>query len=190
MAVRPILRMGHPLLRQIAEPVTEMGSEGLHTLVADMWETMDEYGGVGLAAPQVGVSQRLVVFGMEEHPLGLELDAIPYTVLVNPVITPLDEAMEHGWEGCLSVPGMRGLVPRYTRIRYTGYDENGNPIEREVDGYHARVIQHECDHLDGILYPQRMDDFTQFGFTEELSESVACAPEEENQAERSETGSG
>ena len=171
MTARCVLRMGHPILLQVAAPITELGTEALRALIADMWDTMDDYGGIGLAAPQIGISQRLVVFGLEEHNRP-EIEAIPPTVLINPVINPLDDYQEDGWEGCLSVPGMRGLVPRHTRIRYTGVDENGAAIEREVEGYHARVVQHECDHLDGILYPQRMEDLTQLGFEPEMTERL------------------
>ena len=178
MTARSVLRMGHPTLRQVAEPIAATGTEELGGLITDMWETMHEYGGIGLAAPQIGISQRLVVFGLEE-PERAETETIPPTVLINPVITPLDDQMEDGWEGCLSVPGMRGLVPRYTRIRYTGIDAQGVPIEREVEGYHARVVQHECDHLDGILYPQRMEDFTQFGFEPEMTERLLGASGED-----------
>ena len=176
MTAQCVLRMGHPILLQVAEPISEPGTDGLHALIADMWETMDEYGGIGLAAPQIGVSQRLVVFGLDEHTRP-DADAIPSTVLINPVITPLADDKECGWEGCLSVPGMRGLVPRYLRIRYTGLDENGTTIEREVEGYHARVVQHECDHLDGILYPQRMDDLSQLGFEPEMTERIVALME-------------
>ena len=140
---------------------------------------MAAYGGIGLAAPQIGISQRLVVFGVKEQADPSRLGAIPPTVLINPIITALDDSFEHGWEGCLSVPGMRGLVPRHTHIRYTGIDENGVAIDREVAGYHARVVQHECDHLDGILYPQRMDDLTQLGFESEMTERLLGASDQE-----------
>ncbi len=185
MTAQCVLRMGHPILLQVAEPISEPGTDALHALIADMWETMAEYGGIGLAAPQIGISQRLVVFGLEED-TPPDADTIPPTVLTNPVITPLDDEMEHGWEACLSVPGMRGLVSRHTRIRYTGLDENGAVIDRQVEGYHARVVQHECDHLDGILYLQRMDDFTQFGFEPEMTERFSGASmqsEEDNDNE-------
>ena len=179
MTTRRVLRMGHPILLQVAEPITETGTDQLRELIADMWETMHEHGGIGLAAPQIGISERLVVFGLEEHTRP-DVDAIPPTVLINPVITPLDAETEHGWEGCLSVPGLRGLVSRHNRIRYTGIDENGAAIQREVEGYHARVVQHECDHLDGILYPQRMDDMTQLGFEPEMTERLlATHPQRE-----------
>lgn len=171
MTTRCVLRMGHPILLQVAQRITEAGTDELRELVTDLWETMDEYGGIGLAAPQIGISQRLVVFGLERHDRP-EVDDIPPTVLINPVITPLGDELEHNWEACLSVPGLRGLVPRHPRIRYTGMDENGVAIEREVAGFHARVVQHECDHLDGILYPQRMDDLTQLGFEPEMTERL------------------
>jgi len=183
MTGRVVLRMGHPVLMQVAEPVTETGTERLHQLVADMWDTMAEYGGIGLAAPQIGVSERLVVFGVQDQEERAPEVAIAPTVLINPVITALDDSLEHGWEGCLSVPGMRGLVPRHARIRYTGIDENGNIIDREVEGYHARVVQHECDHLDGVLYPQRMDDLTQFGFEPEMTERLLGALAQEASAD-------
>lgn len=171
MAERRVLRMGDPLLNEVSGPVPEpdFRGEALASLVTDLWDTMAAYGGVGLAAPQIGVLRRVVVFGLEAQPREGEVEIIPPTVLVNPVITPLDDSQEDGWEGCLSVPGMRGLVPRSLRIRYSGSDAQGKPIEREVDGYHARVVQHECDHLDGILYPQRMGDLSSFGFEEEIA---------------------
>ena len=177
MTVRRIVRMGDPRLRQIAEPITEFDTPQLHALVADMFDTMAAERGAGLAAPQIGVGLRVVVFGfeenVEENPNYPERPPVPITVLVNPEIEPLGEAMDEGWEGCLSVPGLRGLVPRYTHIRYTGFDQYGRRIDRTVEGFHARVAQHECDHLDGILYPQRMRDMSTFGFVEELSVSGA-----------------
>lgn len=173
MAVRPILRMGDPRLREVALPVRELDTPELHSLVADMVETMHANDGAGLAAIQIGVLQRVVIFGFEHNPRYPDVEAVPFTVLINPEITPLDSQREEGWEGCLSVPGMRGLVPRYARIRYRGQDAAGNPIDREVSGFHARVVQHECDHLDGILYPQRIEDLTSFGFNEELAASGA-----------------
>ena len=183
MTQRSVLRMGHPILLQVAEPITETGTEELRGMIADLWETMHEYGGIGLAAPQIGISQRLVVFGLEEHERP-EAEPIPPTVLINPVINRLDDHMEDGWEACLSVPGMRGLVSRHTRIRYTGIDEHGAGIDREVQGYHARVVQHECDHLDGILYPQRMHDFTQFGFEPEMTERLLGTFTESEEADQ------
>jgi peptide deformylase len=173
MAVRPILRLGDPRLREVAAPVNAFDTPELHELVRDMVETMEAANGAGLAAVQIGVSQRVVIFGIEGNPRYPSAEAVPFTVLVNPVIEALDEERDSGWEGCLSVPGMRGLVPRQTRIRYRGCDEFGRPIDRAVAGFHARVVQHECDHLDGILYPQRIEDMRTFGFTEELLASGA-----------------
>lgn len=166
--IHPILRMGDPRLLRVAEPITEFGSPELMQLIADMQETMHDAGGVGLAAPQIGVNLRLVIFGFEHSERYPDAPAVPYTVLINPVLTPLSDEEEEGWEGCLSVPGLRGVVPRWTKLRYTGFDPEGNVIEREVEGFHARVVQHECDHLDGILYPMRVRDFRKFGFVEEL----------------------
>ena len=170
MAVRPILRLGHPCLRQVAAPVTEFATPELKALVADMLDTMRANDGAGLAAIQIGVLLRVVVFEVElgENPRYPEAGGVPLTVLVNPEIEPLGNDRALGWEGCLSVPGMRGVVPRYTRLRYRGFDELGQRIDRTVDGFHARVVQHECDHLDGILYPQRIEDMTSFGFQDEL----------------------
>ena len=168
MAAREVLRMGHPVLREKAKPVEKTGTSELRELVADMKETMAARNGAGLAAPQIGVSQRVVIFGVEKNPRYPDAEAVPFTVLVNPKITMLTRDVESDWEGCLSVPGMRGVVPRYTKLRYTGTDEEGNPIDRVAEGFHARVVQHECDHLDGILYPQRMTDMRTFGFTKEL----------------------
>jgi peptide deformylase len=160
--------MGHPVLREKAKPVEATGTPELRALVADMKETMAALNGAGLAAPQIGVSQRVVIFGVEKNPRYPDAESVPYTVLVNPKLVMLTRDVESDWEGCLSVPGMRGVVPRYTKLRYTGTDEEGNPIDRVAEGFHARVVQHECDHLDGILYPQRMTDMTTFGFTKEL----------------------
>jgi peptide deformylase len=171
MAIRPILRLGDPRLREIAAPVREFDTPELRALIADMLETMDANDGAGLAAIQIGVPLRVVIFGVEHNPRYPDVEPVPFTVLINPEITPLGEEREDGWEGCLSVPGMRGLVPRYARIRYCGRDATGAPIERTVSGFHARVVQHECDHLDGILYPQRIEDMTAFGFNEELAAS-------------------
>jgi peptide deformylase len=173
MAVRPILRLGDPRLREVAAPVGEFDTPELHELVRDMLETMQAADGAGLAAVQIGVPQRVVIFGVDYNPRYPQAEPVPFTVLVNPEITPLDAERESGWEGCLSVPGMRGLVPRHARIRYRGSDEFGRPIDRTVEGFHARVVQHECDHLDGILYPQRIEDMRSFGFTEELVASGA-----------------
>jgi len=168
MAVRDVLRMGHPVLREKATEIGKVGTDELRQLVADMKETMAAKEGAGLAAPQIGVSQRVVIFGVDKNPRYPDAEEVPFTVLVNPKIVMLTRDVENDWEGCLSVPGMRGLVPRYTKLRYTGTDEEGNPIDRVAEGFHARVVQHECDHLDGILYPQRMTDMRSFGFTKEL----------------------
>ena len=168
MSVREVLRMGHPVLRERAKPVEKLATPELRSLIRDMKDTMASLNGAGLAAPQIGVSQRVVIFGVEKNPRYPDAEEVPFTVLVNPKITLLTREVEEGWEGCLSVPGMRGVVPRYTKLRYTGFDPEGNPIDREAEGFHARVVQHECDHLDGILYPQRMTDLSKFGFTKEL----------------------
>ena len=179
---RPVLRMGHPELRRVAEPVPEheFGSARVASLVEDLWDTMAARGGVGLAATQIGEASRVVVFGMESSARYPDATAIPRTVLLNPVIEPLGDEMEEAWEGCLSVPGMRGLVPRHLRIRYGGVTPEGVGVEREVAGFHARVVQHECDHLDGILYPMRMTDMSRFGFEEELADVLGfgdCPPD-------------
>ena len=166
MAVREVLRMGHPVLREKAKAVESFDSPELHALVADMKDTMAAQNGAGLAAPQIGVSQRVVIFGVEQNPRYPDADEVPFTILVNPRLTMLTRDVEEGWEGCLSVPGMRGIVPRYLKLRYTGFDERGNPIDRVAEGFHARVVQHEVDHLLGILYPMRIEDFSRFGFTE------------------------
>ena len=168
MALREILKMGDPRLLRIAPPVTAFDTPELHELIADMFETMAAANGAGLAAPQIGVDLQLVIFGYDSNARYPEAPPVPRTVLINPVITPLGEDEVDGWEGCLSVPGLRGVVPRWTRIRYTGVDEHGKPIDREADGFHARVVQHECDHLIGRLYPTRMRDLTQFGYTSVL----------------------
>ena len=160
--------MGHPALRERAQPVERFGAPELLGLVADMKDTMAARNGAGLAAPQIGVGQRVVIFGVSGNLRYPDTEEVPFTVLVNPKILLLTREVEEGWEGCLSVPGMRGVVPRYTKLRYSGFDEHGNPVEREAEGFHARVVQHECDHLDGILYPQRMTDLSRFGFIEEL----------------------
>lgn len=168
MPIRPVLRMGDPLLLQKATPVERFDTPELHALIQDMWDTMEAMDGAGIAAPQIGVSLRVAIFGVGKNPRYPDAEQVPYTVLINPVLTPIGEAMEDGWEGCLSVPGMRGLVPRYARLHYAGFDPHGNPIDRMVSGFHARVVQHEYDHLDGILYPMRIQDMSQFGFTEVL----------------------
>ena len=160
--------MGDPRLLAVAEPVRAFGTVELNGLLEDMHDTMRHLNGAGLAAPQIGVGLRVVIFGMEHNPRYPEADPVPFTVLINPDLTPLGEDMEEGWEGCLSVPGMRGLVPRYRHLRYAGVDSAGEPIERTVSGFHARVVQHEVDHLDGILYPRRIRDLTQFGVNDAL----------------------
>ncbi len=170
-----MLRLGDPRLRRVAMPVTDFAAPELHDVVANMRDTMRAYDGAGLAAVQIGVSLRLVVFGFDASKRYPDAPPVPSTVLVNPEIEALSEETQDGWEGCLSVPGMRGLVPRYARIRYRGADPFGSTIEREADGFHARVVQHECDHLDGILYPDRIRDLRMFGFTEELQDSGLLA---------------
>jgi peptide deformylase len=168
MAIRDVLKMGDPRLLGIAEPVLAFGTPELSSLLLDMVDTMRDLNGAGLAAPQIGVGLRVVIFGIELNPRYPEVEPIPFTALINPELTPLGEELAEGWEGCLSVPGMRGLVPRYRHLRYTGVDIEGRPIDRTVSDFHARVVQHEVDHLDGILYPQRIRDLTQFGFTDAL----------------------
>ena len=169
MAVREILKMGDPRLLRVAQPVRRFDSPDLHALIADMFDTMKAANGTGLAAPQIGVDLQLVIFGSDSvNPRYPEAPPVPRTVLLNPAITPVGSEEEEGWEGCLSVPGMRGVVPRWKAIRYTGFDPQGKPIERTADGFHARVVQHECDHLVGKLYPMRIRDFSRFGFTEVL----------------------
>jgi peptide deformylase len=168
MAIREVLKMGDPRLLAVSGPVAEFGTPELKNLLIDMQDTMRNLNGAGLAAPQIGVGLRVVIFGFEENPRYPEAEAVPFTVLINPVLTPLGEFQDEGWEGCLSVPGMRGLVPRYRELRYTGFDAAGNPIDRTVTDFHARVVQHEVDHLDGILYPRRIRDLTKFGFNDAL----------------------
>jgi peptide deformylase len=168
MAIREVLKMGDPRLLALSEPVGEFGTPELEMLITDMQDTMRHLNGAGLAAPQIGVGLRVVIFGFEENPRYPEADPVPFTVLINPQLTPLGELQDEGWEGCLSVPGMRGLVPRYRELRYTGFDATGSPIDRSVKDFHARVVQHEVDHLDGILYPRRIRDLTQFGFNDAL----------------------
>lgn len=176
MTIREILKMGDPRLLRTAPPVTGFDTDELHLLVADMFDTMRSVSGAGLAAPQIGVDLQLVIFGTDAvNPRYPDSPLIPRTVLLNPVITPLSDEEEDGWEGCLSVPGLRGLVPRFSSIRYTGFDPYGDPIDRTVDGFHARVVQHECDHLMGKLYPMRIRDFTQFGFTDVLFPGLDAA---------------
>jgi peptide deformylase len=166
--IRPVLRMGDPRLLQRSGPVTDFADPFLSRLLADMRDTMAHLNGAGLAAPQIGVGLRVVIFGVKANPRYPGVDEVPDTVLINPQIRMLTEEMEEGWEGCLSVPGMRGVVPRILRLHYEGFDEHGKPFERHAEGFHARVVQHECDHLDGILYPMRIRDFSRFGFIEEL----------------------
>jgi peptide deformylase len=169
MTVREILKMGDSRLLRVAKPVAQFDTDEIHLLVTDMFDTMRTASGAGLAAPQIGVDLQLVIFGTDvPNPRYPDAPVVPRTVLLNPVVTPLGDDEEEGWEGCLSVPGLRGLVPRFRRIRYTGFDQYGDAVDRTVDGFHARVVQHECDHLIGKLYPMRMRDFTQFGFTEVL----------------------
>jgi len=180
--IRPILRMGDPRLLQIAEPVTAFNDPKLDELVQDMLDTMKAANGAGLAAPQIGVSLRVVIFGSEDgtpNPRYPEQPIVPRTILVNPVLEPLSSRHEEGWEGCLSVPGMRGIVPRFAKLRYRGFDPQGRRIDRTVDGFHARVVQHECDHLDGILYPMRMHDLRKLGFTDVLFPGLADAGAED-----------
>ncbi len=166
--IRKILRMGDERLLRVARPVAEFDTPELQQLVGDLIDTMKAADGAGLAAPQIGVGLRVVVFGGDPSPRYPEAPGVPFTVLVNPVLLPLGEAMEEGWEGCLSVPGLRGVVGRHARLRYSGFDHHGQAIEREVEGFHARVVQHECDHLDGILYPMRVRDFSRFGYADVL----------------------
>ena len=160
--------MGHPLLLKQAQPVEKFDTPELHAVIEDMQDTMKAMSGAGIAAPQIGVSLQVVIFGVTASPRYPDAPAVPFTVLVNPVVEPLGDEMEDGWEGCLSVPGMRGVVPRYTSVHYRGLDQFGDPIDRRVDGFHARVVQHECDHLAGILYPMRIRNLRLFGFNAEL----------------------
>ncbi|WP_428423892.1 peptide deformylase [Methylibium sp.] len=175
MALHTILKMGDPRLLRVAQPVREFDTPELHALVADMFDTMEAANGAGLAAPQIGVDLQLVIFGFTSSERYPDAPPVPRTVLINPVITPLSDEQEDGWEGCLSVPGLRGVVPRWQRIRYTGFDPRGQPIDREAEGFHARVVQHECDHLAGVLYPMRVRDFSKFGYTEVLFPGLDAA---------------
>ena len=168
MAIRKVLKMGDPVLLQVAAPVEAFDTPELHELLTDMRETMVAMNGAGIAAPQIGVSQQMVIFGFEHNPRYPDAEAVPFTVLINPTLEPIGNEMEDGWEGCLSVPGMRGIVPRYKHVRYRGFDEKGQPIDRTVSDFHARVAQHECDHLIGTLYPMRIKDFRNFGFVDTL----------------------
>ena len=179
MAIHPILKMGDPRLLRAAQPVEKFDTPELHQLIADMFETMKAASGAGLAAPQIGVDLQLVIFGSDApNPRYPDAPPVPRTVLLNPTVVPLSYEEEAGWEGCLSVPGLRGLVPRWKAIRYTGFDPLGNPIDRTAEGFHARVVQHECDHLVGKLYPMRVRDFTQFGFTEVLFPGLDAAEDD------------
>ena len=168
MAIKDVLRMGDPRLLERARPVSRFDAPELDQLLTDMQDTMTALDGAGLAAPQIGVGLQVVIFGVEHNPRYPDAEVVPYTVLINPTLTPLGTEMEEDWEGCLSVPGMRGMVPRYSRLRYQGYDQHGHAIDRSVGGFHARVVQHECDHLMGVLYPMRIRDFSRFGFTDVL----------------------
>lgn len=168
MAVRTVLRMGDPRLLEKAQSVICFDTPELNSLLADMRDTMAALDGAGLAAPQIGIPLRVVIFWVQSNPRYPDAEEVPDTILINPVITPIGDAMDEAWEGCLSVPGMRGLVPRHKRVHYQGFDASGNTIDRTVDGFHAKVVQHECDHLEGILYPMRIRDMRKFGFTEVL----------------------
>ncbi|HBU30505.1 MAG: peptide deformylase [Thiobacillus sp. GWE1_62_9] len=168
MAIREVLKMGDPRLLEPARPVEDFASLELAQLIVDMHDTMRSLNGAGLAAPQIGVGLQVVIFGVDLNPRYPDAESVPFTVLINPVLTPLSDVMEEGWEGCLSVPGMRGLVPRHTALRYQGFDAAGQPIDRSVSDFHARVVQHEVDHLRGILYPMRIRDLRYFGFTDTL----------------------
>jgi peptide deformylase len=178
MTIRAILRMGDPRLLQVAEPVADLADPALQELIHDMFDTMEAAGGVGLAAPQIGVGRQVVIFGFEKSARYPQAEPVPRTILINPIIEPLGDAEELGWEGCLSVPGLRGEVPRFRKIRYTGLDEAGQFIDRVAEGFHARVVQHECDHLIGKLFPMRMRDFTRFGFTDVLFPELAGQPDD------------
>jgi len=180
MAVLKVARLGHPILRQVAEPVSPEAicAPEIQRLIADMFETMDDHDGAGLAAPQVHVSRRIVIYGVEANPRYPDAEAVPLTVLVNPKITPVGTEQDEDWEGCLSVPELRGKVPRPTRVRVEAYGRDGKPLRFTADGFHARVVQHECDHLDGILYPMRIRDFSRFGFTDVLFPELADAADD------------
>ena len=178
MAIHTILKMGDARLLRIAQPVREFDTPELHALVADLFDTMEAADGAGLAAPQIGVDLQVVIFGFARNQRYPDAPPVPLTVLINPVITPLSDEVEEGWEGCLSVPGLRGVVPRHARIRYSGLDPRGQAIEREAEGFHARVVQHECDHLIGTLYPMRVRDFSRFGYTEVLFPGLDAAADD------------
>ncbi len=176
--IRAVLKMGNPSLLKVAAPVQRFATLELDALLTDLRDTMARLDGAGLAAPQIGVDLRVVIFGVKRNPRYPDVEEVPDTVLINPVIEPISSEIEGGWEGCLSVPGMRGLVPRYTRLRYSGYDELGKPFQRVAEGFHARVVQHECDHLDGILYPMRIQDLRNFGFIDAMFPGHDLPPEE------------
>jgi peptide deformylase len=176
--IRPVLRMGDPRLWQKSLPVSQFNTTDLNELLRDMRDTMAHLNGAGLAAPQIAAPLRVVIFGVTVNPRYPDIEPVPDTVLINPVLTPLSDELEEGWEGCLSVPGMRGWVPRFRALRYAGFDETGSPFQREVEGFHARVVQHEVDHLDGVLYPMRIRDLTKFGFNEELFPGANLPPED------------
>ena len=175
--IRDVLRMGDPRLLQRSAPVEAFGTPELEALLADLRDTMTAMNGAGIAAPQIAVPLQVVIFGVERNPRYPDADPVPYTELVNPVVTALTDEQEEGWEGCLSVPGLRGVVPRPRRVRYEGFDPQGRPIRRDVEGFHARVVQHECDHLWGILYPMRIRDFSRFGYTDILFPDRATVEE-------------
>ncbi len=177
MAIKTVLKMGEISLLKKSSPVEQFDTPELDQLINDMWETMAAEDGAGLAAPQIGVNLRVAIFGFEDNPRYPDAESVPQTILINPTIIELNDRKEEGWEGCLSVPGMRGLVPRYTDIQYSGFDQKGNPIERLASGFHARVVQHECDHLDGILYPFRIEDMRYFGYRHELEASGFMTPQ-------------
>ena len=176
--IRRVLRMGDPRLWQKSLPVSQFNTTELNELLRDMRDTMAHLNGAGLAAPQIAVPLRVVIFGVTASPRYPDIEPVPDTVLINPVLTPMAGELEEGWEGCLSVPGMRGWVPRFRALRYAGFDEKGNPLQRDVEGFHARVVQHEVDHLDGVLYPMRIRDLTKFGFNEELFPDANLPPED------------
>ncbi len=175
MPIKPVLRMGEPLLFEVAQPIEQFDTPELHALIQDMQDTMAHMHGAGIAAPQIGVSKRVVIFGVGHNPRYPDAEQVPYTVLINPVLKPIGEDTDDAWEGCLSVPGMRGLVSRNSRLHYTGFDQYGNLIDRLVSGFHARVVQHECDHLDGVLYPMRINDLRNFGYSEVLFPNLEVA---------------
>ena len=176
--IRDVLRMGDPRLWLVSKPIQHFNTPELHDLLRDMRDTMAHLNGAGLAAPQIGVGLRVVIFGVKSNPRYPGVEEVPDTVLINPELRPLSDEIEEGWEGCLSVPGMRGWVPRFRSLTYKGFDEKGKPFERAVEGFHARVVQHEVDHLEGVLYPMRIRDFTRFGFNEALFPGEALPPED------------